>query len=236
MRSLSSWTGKIWPVVQRTCETATSRVRDVTAAAISSHSGGTTITRAPDTWSGPSKPKCSSLVVTTSSPGSRSSAARTILQPSVVEAVSATCSASTPTSFTQPSPQLGSGSRGSGRCTRHLPARPTDCAPPPSAWRRSSIAQAVRRCPPAGPQSARGRETARARPQKSGRRASRGIVTGLGLRPCSDEAGSATSSIASSSCSAVDQAPLLEEADEAKPPGRARRARNPRSSSATISW
>ena len=43
-------------------------------------------------------PKCSSRVMTTSSSGPRSSPARTMLQPSVVEPVSETCSGSTPTS------------------------------------------------------------------------------------------------------------------------------------------
>ena len=46
-----------------------SRVRGVTAATIRSGSGSATTTRAPDACSGPSSPKCSSVVVTTSSLG-----------------------------------------------------------------------------------------------------------------------------------------------------------------------
>ena len=68
----SSCTGRTAPVVQRTCESAMSRVRGVTAATIRSGSGSTTTTFAPDVWSGPRRPKCSSVVVITSSPARRS--------------------------------------------------------------------------------------------------------------------------------------------------------------------
>ena len=50
--------------------------------------------RAGSRASGPSRPKCSSVVVTISSSGPSSRPARTMLQPSVVEPVSATCSGS----------------------------------------------------------------------------------------------------------------------------------------------
>ena len=51
---------------------------------IASGSGATTTTLAPDVASGPSRPKCSSVVVTISSSGSSPSPPRTMLQPSVV--------------------------------------------------------------------------------------------------------------------------------------------------------
>ena len=96
--SRSSRSGSTAPVVHSTREVAISRVRGVTAAAIRSGSGGTTTTRAPDAARGPSSPKCSSVVVTISSPGWRPSPRRTIPQPSVVDVVSATVSGSAPTS------------------------------------------------------------------------------------------------------------------------------------------
>ena len=71
---------------------ASRRVRGVTAARIASGSASTTTTRAPLACTGPSRPKCSSSVVTISSSGPRPSPASTMLQPSVVEPVSATCS------------------------------------------------------------------------------------------------------------------------------------------------
>ena len=70
----------------------------VTAATMRSGSGGATTTRALEAWSGPMSPKCSSVVVTASSSGPRSSPASTMLHPSVVDAVIATCAGSTPTS------------------------------------------------------------------------------------------------------------------------------------------
>ena len=73
-------------------------MRGVTEATMRSGSGGDTTTRAADVCRGPMSPKCSSLVVTTSSSEPRSRPARTMLHPSVVEAVSATCSCSAPTS------------------------------------------------------------------------------------------------------------------------------------------
>ncbi len=69
--SLISASGSTAPVVQSTDEVAISRVRGVTAARIASGSGGTTTTVAADAPIGPSSPKCSSVVVTTSSPGAR---------------------------------------------------------------------------------------------------------------------------------------------------------------------
>ena len=64
----------------------------------------------PDVASAPSRPKCSSVVVTISSSGPSPSPPRTMLQPSVVLVVSATCSGSAPTSAamrcTQLIPQL----------------------------------------------------------------------------------------------------------------------------------
>jgi len=77
---------------------AMSRVRGFTAPTIRSGSGSTTTTLARDMCSGPMSPKCSSVVVITSSLGSSPSPASTTLQPSVVDAVRATDSAETPTS------------------------------------------------------------------------------------------------------------------------------------------
>ena len=54
-----------------------------------------TRTVAPDACSGPRSPKCSSSVVTTSSPGWSPRPATAMLQPRVVEVVSATCSGGT---------------------------------------------------------------------------------------------------------------------------------------------
>ncbi len=68
--------------------------------------GRTTTTVAPDVWSGPRSPKCSSVVVMTSSPARRSRPASTMLHPSVVDAVSATCSGETPTSAATLGPKL----------------------------------------------------------------------------------------------------------------------------------
>ncbi len=96
--SFSSCTGRTCPVVHRTCESASRRVLGVTAARICSGSDGATTTRAPDAWSGPRRPKCSSVVVTISSSGPMSIPARTMLHASVVDAVRETVSASTPTS------------------------------------------------------------------------------------------------------------------------------------------
>ena len=97
--SASSSTGSRLPVCQDTCESAIRRVFGVTWARIASSacSGGrvrtaATRTVAPDAWSGPSSPKCSVSVVTISSSGRSRSPASTMLQPSVVEEVSATFS------------------------------------------------------------------------------------------------------------------------------------------------
>ena len=60
-------------------------------------SGATTTIRAPDVASAPSRPKCSSVVVTISSSGPSPSPPSTMLQPSVVLVVSVTWSGSAPT-------------------------------------------------------------------------------------------------------------------------------------------
>ena len=83
-----------------------SRVRGVTAATIASGSGATTTTSAPETASAPSRPKCSSVVVTISSPGRRPRPRTAIPQPSVVELVSATCAGSAPTSVREGTAEL----------------------------------------------------------------------------------------------------------------------------------
>ena len=59
--------------VHRTWESASRRVRGVTASTIRSGCGSTTTTFALDVCSGPRRPKCSSVVVITSSPSRRSS-------------------------------------------------------------------------------------------------------------------------------------------------------------------
>ena len=97
--ALIASTGRRWPVIQDTCESATSRVRGPTSASTAASASSAvrprvaaTRTRAPETCSGPSNPKCSSSVVTISSPGSRRSPESTIWQPIVVDAVTATWS------------------------------------------------------------------------------------------------------------------------------------------------
>ena len=96
--SRNSRTGNTRPVVQRTCDNASRRVRKVTAARIASGSGATTTTFARDAASAPRRPKCSSVVVMISSLEPSSSPERTMLQPSVVLAVSAMWSGSAETS------------------------------------------------------------------------------------------------------------------------------------------
>ena len=93
----SSTSGSTAPVVQSTGDDAIRRVRDLTAARMASGSGSTTTTVAGLAPSGPRSPKCSSVVVTTSSPNSSSRPRTTIAQPSVVELVSATCAGSAAT-------------------------------------------------------------------------------------------------------------------------------------------
>ena len=95
----------------------------VTAARIASGSGSTATTRAPLAWTGPSSPKCSSVVVTISSSGCRSRPARTMLQPSVVEPVSAICSGAAPTR--PPSATRACLRRSSIRSKYSLPKRPS---------------------------------------------------------------------------------------------------------------
>ena len=97
LRSRSSASGRTAPVVHSTCEVAISRVRDVTAARIASGSGSTTTTRAGEAPTGPSSPKCSSVVVTISSSGPRPRPRSTIAQASVVESVRATWATSAST-------------------------------------------------------------------------------------------------------------------------------------------
>ena len=87
----------MWPVIHDTCESATSRVRGPTSASTASSASSpvrprvaATRTRAPETCSGPSRPKCSSSVVTISSPASSRRPESTIWQPVVVDAVTAT--------------------------------------------------------------------------------------------------------------------------------------------------
>ena len=134
--SRSSRTGSTRPVVQSTCESASRRVRGVTAARIASGSASTTTTRAPLACRGPSRPKCSSRVVTISSSGPSSSPARTMLQPSVVEPVSDTCSAGTPTS--DPSAVRASARNPSIRSKYSFPKRP--CSSSVSSWARTASA------------------------------------------------------------------------------------------------
>ena len=109
--------------------------------AIASGSGSATTTRAPLACSGPSRPKCSSDVVTISSSGLRSSPASTMLQPSVVEPVSDTCSGSTPT-------RLPRAARARVAQLEHR-ARSTPC--------RSGRARGRRRAAPAPPPRSGGR-------------------------------------------------------------------------------
>ena len=92
--SRSSRTGSTRPVVQSTCDSASSRVRGVTAARIASGSGCDDDDPGAGGAERPSRPKCSSVVVTISSSGPRPSPASTMLQPSVVLDVSATWSGS----------------------------------------------------------------------------------------------------------------------------------------------
>src|SRR5688572_10632641 len=94
--ALSASIGRTFPVTHDTCESASSRVFGPTAESRASRASScdrrhvaATRTRAPDAWSGPSRPKCSSSVVTISSSGSNRSPERTIWQPVVVDAVTA---------------------------------------------------------------------------------------------------------------------------------------------------
>ena len=146
----SSCTGITAPVVHRTCDSAMSRVRGVTAATILSGSGSETTTFAPDVWSGPRSPKCSSVVVMTSSPARRSRPASTMLHPSVVDAVSATCSGETPTSAGDVRTKLLA--RLEEPHEPRVAAASLALAPPSPrrASRRSSRARAARRSRPGG--------------------------------------------------------------------------------------
>ena len=85
---------------------------------------------------GPSRPKCSSRVVTISSSGPRSSPPRTMLQPSVVEPVSDTCSAGAPTS--DPSAARASVRKPSIRSKYSFPKRP--CSSSSSSCARTASA------------------------------------------------------------------------------------------------
>ena len=99
----SSASGSTCPVDQMTCESASRRVREVISALISSAASAAGLpetlamrTVAPVAPSGPSMPKCSASVTTTSSPGRRPRPAKTMLQPWPVEVVSARFVAGTP--------------------------------------------------------------------------------------------------------------------------------------------
>ena len=93
----ASSAGAISPVIQFTCEAATSVVFASTASA--SCANGTARTVAPSrraAISGPIRPGCSLSEVMISSPGPRSIPARTYPSPALVPVVTATCSASQP--------------------------------------------------------------------------------------------------------------------------------------------
>ena len=98
-------------------------------------------------------PKCSSVVVITSSPAPRSSPASTMLQPSVVDAVSATCSADDADERGDLAAKLLARLE-QPRELRELAATLVERrSPRPRASPRSSRARAARRCPPAGRRS-----------------------------------------------------------------------------------
>jgi hypothetical protein len=104
-RPESSRIGSTAPVSHETCERAISFVRGLSSAssaASASRAGRSRIAAArivaPEATSPPKRPGCSESVVTTSSPGPMPRPETTTLQPSVVEAVSATHSAGAPTS------------------------------------------------------------------------------------------------------------------------------------------
>ena len=118
-------------------------------------------------------PKCSSVVVTTSSSGPRSSPARTMLQPSVVDAVRATCS-----HRRRRAPPTAPGSpREAARIRSKRAMLPRPSVDPSllvrRPWPRGSRCSAARRCRPGGTRSARAPETARAPPRTSSPWASR---------------------------------------------------------------
>jgi hypothetical protein len=91
--------GATSPVIQFTCEAATSVV--VARTALASSANGTARTVAPR-WraaiSGPNSPGCSLSEVTISSPGPMSSPARMLPSPLLVPVVTATSSTSQPSS------------------------------------------------------------------------------------------------------------------------------------------
>ena len=117
----------IAPVVQSTWESASSRVRGVTAPRIASAVGSTTTHVARRRRaSGSSSPGCSSVVVTTSSPGASPRPAATMLQPSVVEEVSATCSELRADEGREPTAAASLAQR-----ERALEVRHARCGPPP---------------------------------------------------------------------------------------------------------
>ena len=102
---LISASGSTCPLSQSTCESAIRLVRGVTSSRIarSDSAAGLSINlacliRAPEASRGIERPGCSASVVTTSSSGPRRRPLMTMLQPSVVEAVSSMLSAGTPIS------------------------------------------------------------------------------------------------------------------------------------------
>ncbi len=99
-----SGSGSTSPVVHSTCEIATMRVAGPIAATTSG--AGTARTTTPWRWasssSGPSRPGCSSVVVTTSPPPDQSRPAHTSPMPCVVDDVSATSSSGAPSARAAP--------------------------------------------------------------------------------------------------------------------------------------
>ena len=114
------------------------------------------------------RPKCSTSLVTISSSGPRSSPARTMLQPSVVDRVSATCVGSTDEQRRELRAHARRASRAPVRSTarRHGPARCRRAARRRSP--RRSTARAARSCPRSGTRSGRGRGTAARTSSKDG--------------------------------------------------------------------
>ena len=88
------------------CDSATSRVRSVSAAAMASRVGSTsritTPCRCASSSSGAVRPGCSCVVVMTSSPAAQSMPQMTVLQPSVVQWLSAISSGGAPAASAKP--------------------------------------------------------------------------------------------------------------------------------------
>ena len=120
-RARASASGRSAPVIQLTCEQATSLVRGPTASARSANGTARTSTprRARSVVRGPSRPGCSSGAVTTSSPGPSSRPARTRTTPSLVHVVSATSAVSAPASPRR----RRAGGRAARSASRRTPSR-----------------------------------------------------------------------------------------------------------------